>query len=400
MGKMMIKGVMYGGGDCANQNLAPEFSESSTYAVDDYVVYQDDLYKCTTAVSTAGSWDNTKWTRAQITDEMGGGSVSSLEDLTDVDITNPAANDTIKWNPTTLKWENGAGGGSGDVADVYVNGASVLDANKIAQITNYVELTQAQYDALPATKLTDNVLYCIKDQATADTTVAPIIYSTDEREVGVWYDGRPLYQKSVNIGKITQTGERTYTIGIQNVDTIVAYSVLPLERQGDTGLYAIDNYNYSWGSGSYTAYTFKKDATAGLQIIIYSGYYTSKNDIYATIQYTKTTDTPGSGKWAPSGVPAEHYSENEQIVGTWIDGSPIYERTFDLESNIHFNSGWQYIMPHNDYYALLFEGKLINTSGLAYAIDVACNDTTYLEGYFTHSTEGRYLVIRYTKTSS
>ena len=111
MGKMIVKGVMYGGGDCANQNLAPEFSESSTYAVDDYVIYQDDLYQCTTAVSTAGSWDNTKWTRTQITDEMGGSSVSALEDLTDVDITNPAANDTIKWNPTTQKWENGAGGG-------------------------------------------------------------------------------------------------------------------------------------------------------------------------------------------------------------------------------------------------------------------------------------------------
>lgn len=57
----------------------------------------------------------------------------------------------------------GGGGGSGNVDDVMVNGVSVVDGNKVAQITSYKEVTQAEYDALPATKLTDGIAYFIKD---------------------------------------------------------------------------------------------------------------------------------------------------------------------------------------------------------------------------------------------
>lgn len=55
------------------------------------------------------------------------------------------------------------GGGSGNVDDVYVNGVSVLDSQHIAQIKSYKEVTQAQYDALPSSKLTDGIMYCITD---------------------------------------------------------------------------------------------------------------------------------------------------------------------------------------------------------------------------------------------
>lgn len=53
--------------------------------------------------------------------------------------------------------------GGGNVDDVEVNGVSVVDGNKVAKITSYKEVTQAEYDALPATKLTDGIAYFIKD---------------------------------------------------------------------------------------------------------------------------------------------------------------------------------------------------------------------------------------------
>jgi len=352
MGKIIVKGITYGGGDCANQNLADEFSESSTYAVDDYVIYNQDLYQCTTAVSTAGPWDNTKWTKVQITDVIGGSSVSTLEDLTDVNITNPAANDTIKWNPTTQKWENGAGGGTGDVADVYVNGASVLDSNKIAQITNYVELTQAEYDALPASKESDNVLYCIKDKATADTTVAPIIYSEEEREVGVWTDGKPLYQKTYHFN-ITSSGETiTVAQNLNYIDTLVSMkgimgnaTMLPQGSRGSCS-------EQIWGSLS----------NYSLTVFVGSGGDVKTGASHITLQYTKTTDTPGSGKYAPSGVPAVHYSENEQVVGTWIDGSTLYEKTLYKDLSGQAEHWYVYldtlIDDINDYTIINFQGQL------------------------------------------
>lgn len=53
--------------------------------------------------------------------------------------------------------------GAGILADVRVNGTSVVDLNNIANIKSYVEITQAEYDALPNTKYSDNIMYCITD---------------------------------------------------------------------------------------------------------------------------------------------------------------------------------------------------------------------------------------------
>ena len=38
------------------------FSTSSTYVVGDLVIYNNTIYECTTAVTTAGDWDSSKWT--------------------------------------------------------------------------------------------------------------------------------------------------------------------------------------------------------------------------------------------------------------------------------------------------------------------------------------------------
>ena len=113
--------------------------------------------------SGSGSTDLTKLQVEQTIYNIPTGA-DDLNDLTDVDITTPTDGQVLKYNSTSQKWENGTGGGgSGNVDDVKVNGISVVDANKTAQIVSYKEVTQAQYDALPASKLTDNVMYCIKD---------------------------------------------------------------------------------------------------------------------------------------------------------------------------------------------------------------------------------------------
>lgn len=50
--------------------LAPAFSSSSTYAVGDYCTHEGLLYKCTTAVSTAGSWNAENWSAVSAMGEM------------------------------------------------------------------------------------------------------------------------------------------------------------------------------------------------------------------------------------------------------------------------------------------------------------------------------------------
>lgn len=63
-------------------NMAPPFSESSTYAVDDIVLYGTGLYKCHTAVVTPGSWTgSTNWDEYKLSEggSSTGGEVKNLD---------------------------------------------------------------------------------------------------------------------------------------------------------------------------------------------------------------------------------------------------------------------------------------------------------------------------------
>lgn len=50
--------------------IADKFSTSLTYEVGDLVFYYDKLYKCALAVLTPGEFDESKWTRTTIADEL------------------------------------------------------------------------------------------------------------------------------------------------------------------------------------------------------------------------------------------------------------------------------------------------------------------------------------------
>ena len=54
-------------------NLARPYDSASTYALNSYVLFQDTLYKCTTAVTTGEAFDPTKWLAIKATDEIAAG---------------------------------------------------------------------------------------------------------------------------------------------------------------------------------------------------------------------------------------------------------------------------------------------------------------------------------------
>lgn len=73
-----------------------DFSTSSTYNVGDYVYYEGDAYRCTTAVTTAGAFDANDWTQVVIVDDL----KSLVSNLT-TDITNlssTVSNLSTAWN--------------------------------------------------------------------------------------------------------------------------------------------------------------------------------------------------------------------------------------------------------------------------------------------------------------
>lgn len=62
--------VIEGGGGGGSENIAAEYSASSTYAVGDYCIYDGQLYRCTTAITTAEAWNSAHWTAVTVADEL------------------------------------------------------------------------------------------------------------------------------------------------------------------------------------------------------------------------------------------------------------------------------------------------------------------------------------------
>lgn len=266
------------------------------------------------------------------------------------------------------------------------------------------ELTQAQYDALPASKLTDGILYCIKDTGIVEgEKFAPEIYSLEEREIGVWIDGKPLYQKTFSFIAVNNTGkvEAVYPHNIANVEyipNVIAKLNYPRPQVGT---------NYEVGVTA--------DNT---NIKVETGMDRRNSNIIVTLQYTKTTDVPGSGTWGTDGVPMVHYDGNEKVIGTWF-GETLYEKTYEfinvanasktsLGTLTTFDSTW--IIRDIKGYAVesgghknIFLNSEGYTTGDGAFFNVIVNSSNVLRYNLQNLNSAHtctvYLTIQYTKTS-
>ena len=403
------------------------------------------------------------------------GGSSTLAQLTDVNLTNLSDEQIIKYNSTTQKWENTDAGGSDivhltkaeydalpdtklsdnkiymledvpssdtedkhiilDSEDVvypqrsflqFTGNASITDDetnNKtIVDITGggaeIIEMTQAEYDALPDTKLTDGVLRAIKDEySPSDTKMVGLAecYSTTEKQVGCYVDGKPLYQKTITSDVSQSTGSISIATGISDIDETVYFngswsygtnsSWIPLPFSDDSNQTSISDSivkirNIRKSDGVLTLYIGND----------FTGTY-AVNKIRVTLQYTKTTDTAGSGTWTPEGVPAHQYDGNEKVVGTWF-GETLYEKSYHLTAPSTANVSTNIIdttdLNINYLAELIGSIKVLanttHTGGNSFVLwarhnnadgnKIACNvsNASYLGG-------DMYVTLRYTKSS-
>lgn len=149
--------------------------------------------------------------------------------------------------------------------------------------------------------------------ALPDVVYLPEIYSTQERQIGVWTDGKPIYERVYDFNSINLQPNPWYDTGIDssNIDTLV------------DGI----AYNKTW---TLTCVCVFKNG-AKINVVNLGNSALSTNRII--LKYTKTTDVAGSGIYTPSGALSERYSTDEQIIGTWIDGSTLYRRSYVLSAN-------------------------------------------------------------------
>lgn len=354
--------------------------------------YNDDTHLILSSYNTSGEYPITYWKIVGIKIDGGG---SEIEPNSEEEPTETLEN--IKIDDTVYSV------GGGNVDDVYVNGDSVLDANKIAQVKTHKEVSLAEYE-----DVNDDIIYFVDDDDDElGIYYSPIIYSTEEREVGTWTDGKPLYQKTVVLNSIS-VGENLYTLDFVNVDTIVSKDFSCIrEPQGSTKDYIIDESILElWDEGSVVPQIWRVN-TNNVQVSLYSGYYTPTN-ISITLKYTKTTDTPGSAKYNALGVPMTHYSTDEQVIGTWIDGKPIYRRTWEFSTYVTVESNaWAdtNIVVANEHIKIITSCDAISDAGAKWNFISATTDlatTTYVRLLNTRTNSGvrvKYLTLEYTKTT-
>lgn len=254
-----------------------------------------------------------------ITDDTG----VELSELSDVDIDTSTLVDgqALIYDSNSGEWVNGAvlttvdaDDVSFDDTDVDFTASNVQEAFENIRVT----LTQLEYDALSTAEKNNGTIYYISDANGDGSQFQPIIYSTTEREIGVWIDGKPLYEISLH-SDLTSVTYVDIDVTDLHLDTLVSYNI---SHTGNT---------YYYSSSDYIRAYITDSSSTTLKVIRGSTY--PAIDSYTTIRYTKTTDTAGSGTWTPQGVPAHHYSTDEQIVGSWIDGKPVYEKTLNFTPN-------------------------------------------------------------------
>lgn len=221
------------------------------------------------------------------------------------------------------------------------DGFRSVEVNVSGGNANERELSAEEYMALTEAEKTNGTNYYIYDAMPEGKEIQPIIYSTVEREIGVWTDGKPLYQKTFlpnYQSSQSSPGEINFAIDIHelNVDTVVHLFGIWQRRAGDSAHLL---YQFGSGEATYGDAWLRVDSENGYNNGRINATIKTENTDWQciTIQYTKTTDTAGSGIWAPSGVPAVHYDSNEKIVGTWF-GETLYEKTiYKLNTTSTFN---------------------------------------------------------------
>ena len=231
-------------------------------------------------------------------------------------------------------------------------------------------------------------------------------YSTSERQIGCWTDGKPLYQKTVYYAGGVN-GNVSFAHGISDIDEIVSVEGIAKDTDvvGDFIPFArirSDSLNIGISDVTLTDVIYYVPSQFGGRIV----------DIYITIQYTKTTDTAGSGEWTPHGTPTVHYSTEETCIGTWINSKPLYEKTLSIGALPNANES---AYPHNisdlkDIIELV--GIAIDSNGnnvpiiFANPLSAISQTTAYRSGAYIYVATGLdrrayngYITIRYTKTT-
>lgn len=208
-------------------------------------------------------------------------------------------------DPTLGKWTEYSSGGGGET---------------YSDFTGATSQSAGVHGLVPAPQIADKDKFLKGDGTWAEAALPNVdysnmigndgLFSTDEKLIGQWIDGKPLYQKTVDCGATATNDTITIEHGIVDLENVVSI-IGTTNRIGDY-YNPIPTVN---GGNDYIRVSVDETSI----IIKYMDSWNASN-VYVTIRYTKTTDS------AMAIGASNDYSTTEKIVGNWIDLKPIYQK--------------------------------------------------------------------------
>lgn len=275
---------------------------------------------------------------------------------------------TVEIDGTIYDFPSGGGGGSGYSETTLWENASGLSFNASNQQTVTLSDNMSNYDMLcliyrDSTYLTDRSIsmYLVSEIDTAGS-------------VGFWLT--PLMPEN------NLTSPRSYyvsdnqvrLVGVTGRVTMVAFKIIGIKFGGGGSGATFEGLDYSNATDltlpNYTGYTYTPSENGVIMVSNYGGagalvissanfnslFLMSASDRWTTswcfvekdVEYTlsrgSSSSNWNSNAWAKfiplkqsssggGGSSEVNYSTNEQVIGTWIDGKPLYQITISIDGN-------------------------------------------------------------------
>ena len=342
--------------------ITDAYSSLQTYAVGDYCIYGNTLYKCTTAITTAEAWNSAHWTAVTVTDEI-------KESAVAISSTQPSTEEKV--------W--------------FKKGKNLCKGNFSNGTISTIEVSNRLF-TYQNIELKAGVQYTFSTNMNLSTYKYAITYSTNKF---------PTSSTEYDSGWQT-TSSFTFT---PTVNCYLGIGIAKTDGTSELSPTNISSYNFQVEQGStatsYEAYIPKKILTKNSNNV-FEEFYNEEN------------------------VNQESYSLGEIRIGTWIDGKPLYRKVIQTTTPTVATNGtsaWQQVVMQNVKFGRVTDCQMLSNvsngtllspitrstlaAGLNQFISVSfVNNTSNNTGVFqiessstTYNNRTVYAVIEYTKTT-
>lgn len=221
----------------------------------------------------------------------GAGGASALSDLTDTSISSPTNGQVLKYNNGF--WENDdESGGTTVVANPTGTPTEELSTIQIGQDIYEIVGGGGGGGSIERDVLWTGIAHTVNDTFTLSDDITN-------------YDFLMLYGRPTDVPS-------EYHIGILDVESLLT------GISNNNAYFSYEYYDTQYTRGIFTdAHTFKV-------------YQRNGNYDFTKIEGIKLGSGGGGGA-------SDDYSTTEQTIGSWIDGKPIYQITYEPSSTLHTN---------------------------------------------------------------